>query len=310
MNLPGNLFYFNWEITLMEWLQGHLSGEAVAVLSKFSMLGETLVLVVVLGYFYWCYDKEIGKFIGMNYLVGNLANTMLKNAFLRLRPFYASDKIQLLRKVDESADIYDVTRQGYAFPSGHAQAAAVIYGSVTASFKKKWLVVLTVVLCLLVGISRVVVGAHYPTDVLFGWALGASMIFVVPWVRRKIPNWWAFSLVLALLGMPGFLYCTSTDYYTSYGMMLGFLLAVPFEEKYVRFENTRSILKSFLRLAGGGAVYFGLNTVLKLPFSSEFLEAGTFASHLVRTIRYGMIIFVVIGVYPIVFKYTAKIGKK
>ena len=53
-----------------------------------------------------------------------------------------------------------------------------------------------------------------------------------------------------------------------------------------------------------------MNTVLKLPFSSEFLEAGTFASHLVRTIRYGMIIFVVIGVYPIVFKYTAKIGKK
>ena len=61
---------------------------------------------------------------------------------------------------------------------------------------------------------------------------------------------------------------------------------------------------------GGGAVYFALNTLLKLPFPKELLEAGNFAAHLIRTGRYAIVIFVVIAVYPMLFKLTAKIGKK
>jgi hypothetical protein len=93
-------------------------------------------------------------------------------------------------------------------------------------------------------------------------------------------------------------------------MLLGFVLAEPFEERYVRFENTRNPIRAILRIAGGGALYFGLNTLLKLPFPKELLDAGDLAAHLIRTGRYAIIIFVVIAVYPMLFKLTAKIGKR
>ncbi len=93
-------------------------------------------------------------------------------------------------------------------------------------------------------------------------------------------------------------------------MLVGFVLAEPFEEKFVRFENTRSILRSILRTVGGGLVYFGLNTLLKLPFPKELLEAGDLTAHLIRTVRYAIVIFGAVGVYPLLFKLTGKLWEK
>jgi hypothetical protein len=90
-------------------------------------------------------------------------------------------------------------------------------------------------------------------------------------------------------------------------MMIGFFAGNLFEERYVKFQSTRVWWKIILRLAGGVAVYFGLNIVLKLPFSSAFLDSGTLAAYLVRTLRYAIILFVDIAIYPMLFD---RIGKK
>ena len=306
----GNRFFFGWEIALMEWLQAHLGAGAISVISQLSMFGEELMLIVIMGFFYWCYDKEFGKFIGMNFLVANVWNPMIKNLALRLRPYFCSDRIDLLRMIEPKADKFDVAAQGYSFPSGHSSGAATIYGSAALCLKKKWATALAFVLPLLVGVSRVVVGAHFPTDVLAGWALGALVIFFIPWLRKTVKNRWVFSAIIVLTALPGFFYCTSSDYFTAFGMLVGFVFAEPFEAKYVRFENTRSPIRSILRIAGGGAIYFGLNTLLKLPFPKALLDAGDFAAHAIRSGRYAIVIFAVIAVYPILFRYTAKIGKK
>ena len=310
MAVTGNIFFLQWEVALMEWLQAHLGAGAVNFISQLSMFGEELLLVAIMGFFYWSWDKEIGKFIGVNMLVVNVWNPMIKNVFLRLRPYFVSDKIDLLRKIDADADIYDIAAQGYSFPSGHSASSAAVYGSVARKMKPKLFTVLAFLLPLLVGFSRVVVGAHFPTDVLVGWALGALVIFFIPWLRAKIHNRSLFYAVLLLSALPGFFYCKSTDYFSSFGMLIGFMFAEPFEEKFVKFENTRSPLRAILRVIGGGALYFALNTALKLPFSSEFLASGTYPSLLVRTLRYAIVIFVVVGVYPMLFKLTAKIGAK
>lgn len=310
MTAGGNIFYLNWEISLMEWLQAHLGAGAISFISLLSMFGEELLLVAIMGFLYWSYDKEFGKFVGLNMLVANIWNPMIKNIFLRLRPYFVSDKIDLLRKIDTEADIYDVAAQGYSFPSGHSGSAVSVYGSVALYAKKKWVTVLAVLLPLLVGFSRVVVGAHYPTDVLVGWVLGLLVIFLVPWLKRKLKNRWVFYGLLLLIALPGFFYCTSNDFFSSFGMLLGFALAEPFEEKFVRFENTRSPLRAILRVVGGAAVYFGLNMALKLPFSSAFLDSGALAAHIVRSGRYAVVIFAVIALYPMLFKVTAKIGGK
>lgn len=311
MAAAGNIFYLNWEITLMEWLQAHLGAGAISAISFLSMFGEQLLMVVVIGFLYWCWDKEFGKFVGLNVLVVNVWNPLIKNIFLRLRPYFVSDRIDLLRLIDADADKYDVLAQGYSFPSGHSSSAVAVYGSLAAYQKKnRVLLILAFVLPLLVGFSRVVVGAHYPTDVLVGWALGLLTVLLVPWLRRKIKNDWLFYGLLFLLAVPGFFYCTSDDYYTSFGMLLGLMLALPFEEKYVQFENTRDPVRCVLRIAFGGAIYFGLNTALKLPFPKELLDAGDLTAHLIRSLRYTLVMFTVIALYPMLFRYTAKIGKK
>lgn len=66
---------------------------------------------------------------------------------------------------------------GDAFPSGHAtQATAVLLvcAFVIAGRRRSWLVVLAGIVAGLVGASRVVLGVHWPADVLAGWVLGAS----------------------------------------------------------------------------------------------------------------------------------------
>ncbi len=310
----GAIFYFDWEMQLMEWLQARIgsSGFGFWLLSNLSALGEQLLLVVIMGFLYWGLNKEFGKYIGMNVLVVNVWNPMLKNLVLRLRPYFVPGyDVELLRLIDADADAMDVAAQGYSFPSGHSANAAVVYGSLAAHEKKRKLLwVLAFLLPLLVGFSRVFVGAHFPTDVLCGWALGALVTALIPWLRRTIKNRWTFSGVLLLSSVPGFFYCGSNDYFTALGMLLGFVLAEPFEEKFVKFENTSNLWRCVLRTLGGGILYFGLNEALKLPFPRALLEAGDPAAHLIRTLRYAAVLFVVIGVYPMLFRWTGKLWEK
>lgn len=312
MTVAYNSFFFGWEISLMEWLQSVIPASALSIVSALSMFGEEMLLIVILGFLYWCYDKEYGKYVGLSVFVVNVWNPMIKNVFLRRRPYFESDRIDLLRPIDADADIYDIAAQGYSFPSGHSSNAVTVYGSLTAYQKRgnRVLTVLAVVFPLLVGFSRVAVGAHYPTDVLVGWLLGLATILIVPALQKAIKSRWVFYGVLLLTTLPGLFYCTSNDYFSGLGMLIGYFVAVPFEEKYVNFETTRSPVRWVLRLVGGGAVYFGLNTLLKLPFSSEFLNNGTLAAHLVRTVRYTLVCFVDFAIYPMLFRYTAKLGPK
>ena len=77
---------------------------------------------------------------------------------------------------------------GYSFPSGHSVGSVVVYGLLgyfaMHYFRRRSarfaVGAVTVAFVLLVGVSRVYVGVHYPTDVLAGWSLG------VPWLAGCI----------------------------------------------------------------------------------------------------------------------------
>ena len=302
MSLVGHTFYFSWEVTLMEWLQARIGAAGISVLSAFSMFGEELILILVLGFLYWSYRKELGKTVGLSVLMGLVWGPMLKNIALRRRPYFDHDGIRILRVVEPGADIYDISAQGYSFPSGHSTNAATLYGSLAAAWRKRWLTVSAVVLPLLVGVSRVTVGAHYPTDVLAGWGLGAVIVLVIPALQNRLQHPASLYGILLLTALPGLFYCKSSDYFTAFGLMLGFVCGSLLEERYVRFENTRDPLRMALRPVGGLVIYLVLNTVLKLPFSGEFLAGGSYASLLVRCARYAVIAFVDFGIYPMAFR--------
>lgn len=310
MNLTGNTFFFSWEVRLMEWLQAHIGTAGISVISFFSMFGEEMILILVLGFLYWGYNKQMGKTVGLTVLMGLVWNPLIKNIALRRRPYFDNDGIKILRVVEPDADIYDISAQGYSFPSGHSANAAALYGSLAVAEKKRWLSILAVVLPLLIGFSRVVVGAHYPTDVLAGLVLGAFAVAVIPALQRKIKNPVFLYGLLLITALPGLFYCKSSDYYTGLGLLIGFMGGTLLEEKVVRFENEKRPVFILLRMAGGVAVYFVLNKLLKLPFSADFLASGSYAALLTRCARYAVIAFVDFGVYPMLFRVNRQEGQK
>lgn len=100
---------------------------------------------------------------------GAVLNLLLKHLFLRTRP-------DLFRVVEET---------GYSFPSGHAMVSMCFYGMLVFITVRKiksliWRLVITslaILLVLAIGISRIYLGVHYPTDVIAGYTAGAMWLF-------------------------------------------------------------------------------------------------------------------------------------
>lgn len=305
--MQGNTFYFNWEPQLMEWLQNQLGSAGKAVGSFLSLFGEETLLILIFGFIYWCYNKKMGLFIGINMIMCLVWNPILKNVALRRRPYMDHSGIKCLKPINKSTSIYDVASQGYSFPSGHSTNAATVYASIALFMKKKIFWIVGITLAVLVGISRVILGMHYPTDVLCGWLMGAVIVAVFSYIQQKIKRKGLFYFGTFIISSMGIFFCTSDDYFTTLGMMGGAFVANLFEEKYINFENTKSIPRIIARLAGGMMIYLVFNSLLKMPFTKEFLESGTNLAHLVRFARYFIILFLMLGLYPITFD---KIGKK
>ena len=112
-------------------------------------------------------------------------------------------------------------------------------------------------------------------------------------------------LIVLLLTLPGCFYCDSNDYYTSLGMTIGFFAAHLFESRFVRFENTKNVPNMILRLVLGIVLYLGLNAALKSMFLLIPCGALFF-----RTLRYALNVFLLMGVYPILFRYTDRIFRR
>jgi undecaprenyl-diphosphatase len=110
--------------------------------------------------------RGTGWFIAAAAAGGTIISSILKNVFDRPRP-----------------DLTGITRVYTAsFPSGHATASAVVYltigallaATVTRRSQKFFYLGIAVFLTLIVGLSRIYLGVHYPSDVLAGWLIGSG----------------------------------------------------------------------------------------------------------------------------------------
>jgi undecaprenyl-diphosphatase len=134
-----------------------------------------LVVVSVVGFLVLQTRYRTAIVVGATAASGEVANFVLKNLFLRPRP----DVVPYLRDVTSTS-----------FPSGHAMESAIIYLTLGAMLMrvaerritKLYCIGMAAFLTLVVGVSRVYLGVHYPTDVLAGWMFGffwASLCWIV-----------------------------------------------------------------------------------------------------------------------------------
>jgi undecaprenyl-diphosphatase len=125
----------------------------------------TLVTVGCAGYLLMRGRRRMLVLLVVATVGGLLVTLLLKNLFARPRPEFASP------------DAYVLTA---SFPSGHSALAAIVYltlGVLLARTSdryrfKLYFLSMAVLVTILVGLSRVYLGVHYPTDVLAGWSIG------------------------------------------------------------------------------------------------------------------------------------------
>lgn len=305
-------WFFNFEVELIKWLQQNMNPFWEIVSKVFTFMGDQIMIVAVVGFLYWCYDKELGAYVGTNLMATLVYNPMIKGAIKRPRPYVTHRDIRCLQPLDSKADIYDAAAQGYSFPSAHTSNATAIYGSLAVkSFKKKkWLSIVLAVLIAFVALSRTALGMHYLSDLLVGFALGAVTIFIMSLLQKYIKNRALLYGIITATAIPGLFFCNDKDFYTCFGIMVGFFAADLFERRIVKFENTKNVLRAVVRLLGGLAIFLAVITVIKLPIPKEILEGYSSLSYLVRIVRYGAGTFVAMGLYPMLFKRCDRIFEK
>jgi len=210
-----------------------------------------------------------------------------------------NESIKCFRAAHPDGDIMSEALQGYSFPSLHASMSSSTYATIAVDTKKKVTTALAFFMPFMIGLSRLFLGVHYPTDVLAGWGLGLICLAVFGPIERKF-GYKAAYIVLLIIGATGFFFCKDTEYFTCYGLILGLLGGFAFEERFVKFEYSRKWWSYILRPLLGMAIFAALNVLLKIP--AKTIPAESIVAMFYRMFRYAISIAAVIGVYPMMFK--------
>ncbi len=147
----------------------------ITALGGFTVL--TLVTLAALAVLL-VYDRRRQALVfGLTAVIAQVASEVIKQLVGRERPTFVTQ--------------YDMTSSS-SFPSGHSMMATAIYfilATIIASGElrpvaRRMLMAGSAVLVVAIGVSRVYLGVHWPTDVVAGWALGAA-IALVAWVALQ-----------------------------------------------------------------------------------------------------------------------------
>jgi membrane-associated phospholipid phosphatase len=298
----------------------------VAPAQFFSFLGTEDFYLFMMPFLYWCVDLRLGLRFGLILTVSDSLNIFFKFAFHQPRPFWVSDRVRAFSG-----------EGSYGLPSGHAQHAMTVWGTMAAG-AKGWLRWLMAALIFLIGYSRIVLAVHFPTDVLAGWLIGASILWaflkwklaVIGWFNRftltqKIGLAFAASMLLLIISVAGLAFVPPADP-SQWEITAGRALSLAPGQSAIHPRGTAGmfgVAGTFLGLAAGSilmfhrggfdaggswpkrAVRFGLGmiglVILWLGLRTVLPRDVSLASQVLRYLRYAVTSFWVAYAAPWVF---------
>lgn len=295
-----------WLDSLMPW--GHSVIKMVQTLhhpalhaffKSLTFLGDELGYMLLLPAIYWCISAKLGRRLGVLVFAGLSVNLLIKAVFGLPRP-------------DPSKVTVLVHEESASFPSGHAQGTIVMWGYIWTQWKNQAAAFLLPALILLIGFSRVYLGAHFPQDILGGWLIGGSIVaafvYLEPQTSPVLAGWSLPALVglacavpLAWFGLafvPGVLASTASvagsikSLTAASAALLGFSLGLIFERRHLRFGSDGPVTQRSLRFVIGLLPVALVLLGLKLLFPSGILF---------RFVRYALTGFVAAYVSPWIF---------
>ena len=291
----------------------------VPVLNEFMLLitrlGEETAFLAVALILFWCVDKKMGYYVMSVGFLGTISSQFLKLACRVPRPWVLDPEFTILEQAREAAS-------GYSFPSGHSQSAVGTFGGMAATMKNKWLKGLFIAISILVPLSRMYIGVHTPADVLVGSGISLILIFALrPVVYSENPR--SMKILLASMIGVALLYLAYVEFwpfpadmdahnlesgyknaYTLLGALVGITIVYAVDEKKINFQVQAPWWAQILKVVLGLGLVLLVKEGMKSPL--EALFAGHMAS---RAVRYCLIVLVAGLVWPLSFRWFAKLGK-
>lgn len=174
----------------------NLGNWLVPIAEFFTFLGFEEFYLLIMPAIYWCVDSLIGARLAFMLVATTSLNGVLKLAFHSPRPYWVSAEIKALS-----------SETSFGIPSGHAQNAFALWGTWAGSLRKTWAWLMAGFVILMIGLSRLALGMHFPSDVLFGWFFGGLLLWIFFSLEKPVLNWFnslairnqIFSIILTAL---------------------------------------------------------------------------------------------------------------
>lgn len=284
---------FAFELDFLKWLESIRTDFWNIFFQGITAIGEEILMIIIVVTLWYAVNKRLAQRILYITASSLCLNVIVKNFTKIPRPFMKG--VNCLR-----AD----TATGYSFPSGHTQMFSTWSTSFAIKYKKLWITILTIVLILLIGFSRMYIGAHYPSDVIAAIIIGVGLSFLGNMLFDKIKDTKKLYLGTLLLFMPFIVYFLFRadplfeDLYKLFGMICGLTLVAYLDEKCEDLSYDVSWWKKLLRIVIGVAVAFVLKEGIKAINVFEIVQI----SLLFDVLRYFVVIFSLGFLCPALFK--------
>jgi membrane-associated phospholipid phosphatase len=250
-----------WGYDVILWLQ-QFSPTLDAPFKAITTLGAEQAFLLLLPLVFWCVDKRRGARLGLLLMLSTYLNYLLKGLFAQPRPL--PDRVKVLA---------EETSPG--LPSGHAQNSVAVYGFLAAKTQGPRAWGLAALIIFGVGLSRVYLGVHFPSDVLVGWLTGAVLLALYLWIEPeatyRLHRWpWRYKLALAIVApLALFALNTNSDSAQLTGVFLGLIAGVLIEWRWVKFSAGGPLWQRGTRFAAGGVALIVVWLGTRVIFPSE-----------------------------------------
>ncbi len=285
-----------WGLEFVRATQDTLGRAFLLPMQAITLLGSELFALAALPLIYWCVDRKKGARIGILVLFSAFANLWVKTLFKLPRPYELDPSLELARENTS------------AFPSGHSQNSIAFWGAALTVLPKGIGLAAFIALPLLVGLSRIYLGVHFPVDVMAGWALGGFFVALFYGIGLRIEaalhnleSRFRMIIVAAVALAMNFLMPEDAMLGGAFlGSGIGFVLV----SKNLRFEAKGRLADKAMRyvlgMAGAVVIYLGPKYLLGDSFPAQ--------ASLIRFLRYGLLGFWVSYGAPLVFLKLRLIG--
>ena len=284
---------FAFELDFLKWLESLRSGFLNTLFEGITMLGEETLIILLVVALWFAVNRKLAQQVFFVTAASLSINGIIKNFAQIPRPF--TKGISCVRPD---------TATGYAFPSGHTQGFATWVSFFALKLKKLWFGILAAVLIVTVAFSRLYLGAHYPSDVTMGVALGVLCSLLASYLFAKVKDakklyWGTFLLLTPFIAY--FLWIADplyADLFKTFGM-LGGLTAISFlDEKTKPLSYDVAWWKKLLRIVIGVVLAVALKEVIKLVNVFDVMQI----SLLIDAARYFVVVIAIGYVCPLLFK--------